>query len=66
MCKSNLALGVYIGAVLWAFLAGSQISHAQSIPDFSGSWDRIGQHVEMYKEIPGYDGPLLGPHRTPG
>jgi hypothetical protein len=68
MCKSSLALGVFIGAFLWAPLADSQTNQTQNIPDFSGSWDRIGQHVEMYEEIPGYGGPgpLMADPRHPG
>ncbi len=68
MAKSTLVLGIFLAGLLLPGLAASQASYSQHIPDFSGSWDRIGQHVEMFEEIPGYEGPgpLMADPRYPG
>jgi hypothetical protein len=46
-------------AVLVAGVATFSIQPAGSeeIPNFSGGWARIGDQVEMFEPIPGYDGP---------
>lgn len=68
MAKSALVLGVFLGGFVWSGLAASQNSHSRDVPDFSGSWDRIGEHVEMYEEIPGFEGagPMMADPRHPG
>lgn len=68
MAKSTLVLGIIFGGFVWSGLAASQTSHSQDIPDFSGSWDRIGEHVEMFEEIPGFEGagPMMADPRYPG
>ena len=68
MPKSALLLGFFIGGLAWHVLAVAQTSSDQDIPDFSGGWDRIGEQVEMFEAIPGFEGagPMLADPRYPG
>src|ERR1700680_4758865 len=65
MPKSALLLGVFVGAFAWPALADPEA--ADSIPDFSGGWARIGNLVETFEAIPGNTGagPLLVNPRYP-
>jgi hypothetical protein len=68
MRKSALVLGVFFSGPMCSPSAISQPSHGQATPDFSGSWERIREHVEMFEEIPGFDGPgpMMADPRYPG
>jgi len=61
MPRSALLLGVFIGALAWPGFAVSQSSGSHKIPDFSGGWSRIGDLVETFEAIPGFEGagPML-------
>ncbi len=68
MPKSALVLGIIFAGLVWSEQATSQPSGSQDIPNFSGSWDRIGEHVEMFEAIPGFEGagPMLADPNHPG
>ena len=57
MHASKLPLIIFLGGLAWPVgLAGAQTSAVQEIPDFSGGWARIGEFVENFEAIPGYEG----------
>jgi hypothetical protein len=65
--RSALFLGAVFTGLVWSEPGVSQ-SGGHDIPDFSGSWDRIGEHVEMFEAVPGFAGagPMLADPRHPG
>ncbi len=56
MHRSRLPLAIILVALGWPGLAVAQAGSDQEIPDFSGGWARIGEFVENFEAIPGYDG----------
>jgi hypothetical protein len=58
MHKPALMLVVVAGGlVVWPLQALPQAGSEETVPDFSGGWARIGDLVETYETIPGYQGP---------
>jgi len=68
MRDAVLFAGALCSGILCSAQPMAQPSHGQSIPDFSGSWDRTGKHVEMFEAIPGFEGggPMMADPRYPG
>ena len=56
MHKCNLPLVIFLVVLAWPGLAVTQTINDQEIPDFSGGWARIGEFVENFEAIPGYEG----------
>ena len=56
MHKCNLPLVIFLVVLAWPGLAVAQTITGQEIPDFSGGWARIGEFVENFEVIPGYEG----------
>ncbi len=57
MHRSSLPLVIILIVLGWPGLAAAQASAGQEIPDFSGGWARIGEFVENFEAIQGYEGP---------
>ena len=68
MLRFAFIFGSFFAGIVWSDVAVSQTGEGHDIPDFSGSWDRIGEHVEMFEEIPGFEGagPMMADPRHPG
>lgn len=61
MRRSALYLGVCFTALAVPLLAQAQSGGAHKIPDFSGTWERVGTLLETFEAIPGHTGagPML-------
>ena len=61
MPKSALLAGIFLANLAWPGLVLAQSSEDENIPDFSGGWVRIGDLVETFEVIPGFEGagPIL-------
>jgi hypothetical protein len=61
MTKPSHLAGILVLSLAWQGGAIAQPAHQHGIPDFSGGWVRIGDLVETFEEIPGFDGagPIL-------
>ncbi len=61
MSKSALLSGVFVATLAWPAWTFAQSSEDENIPDFSGGWVRIGDLVETFEVIPGFEGagPIL-------
>ena len=56
MHRSSLAPVTLLLGLALPGVAVAQSSNDQNIPDFTGGWARIGEFVENYEAIPGYEG----------
>jgi len=57
MHASRLKVIVCLGLFAWPVASAAQTSDAAEVPNFSGGWKRIGELVENFEAIPGYEGP---------